>query len=82
MKKTLIVGVALALAPVFALAADDTKKSAATPSTSSSMSKNDQFQTLDKNKDGYLSRDEFAEALRQFWLELDAGVPGHRLLGP
>jgi hypothetical protein len=58
MKKTLIVGVALALAPIFALAADDTKKGAAHPSTSSSMSQNDQFQALDKNKDGYLSQDE------------------------
>jgi EF hand domain-containing protein len=58
MKRTLIVGVALALAPVFALAADDTKKGAATPSTSSSLSQNDQFQALDKNHDGYLSQDE------------------------
>src|SRR5262245_26695632 len=56
MKRTLIVGVALALAPVFSLAADDTKKSAATPGTS--MAQNDQFQALDKNKDGYLSQDE------------------------
>jgi hypothetical protein len=58
MKRTLIVGAALALAPIFALAADDTRKGAAHPSTSSSMSQNDQFQALDKNKDGYLSQDE------------------------
>jgi hypothetical protein len=58
MKKTLIVGAALALAPIFALAADDTKKGAAHPSTSSSMSQDSQFQALDKNKDGYLSQDE------------------------
>ena len=57
MKRTLIVGVALAFAPLFALAADDTKKGAA-PSTSSSMSQDSQFQALDKNKDGYLSQDE------------------------
>ena len=57
MKKTLIVGVALALAPIFALAADDTKKSGASTSPSAS-SQNDQFHALDKNKDGYLSQDE------------------------
>ena len=55
MKKTLIVGVALALAPAFALAADDTKKSAGTSTT---MGDSTSFQALDKNKDGHLSQDE------------------------
>ena len=54
-KKMLLTGVAVALLPVFALAADDSKK-AAKPTTI--MSQSDSFQALDKNKDGYLSQDE------------------------
>jgi hypothetical protein len=56
MNKTLIVGVALALAPAFALAAGDKKadKSAGSSMTTAQAD----FSTLDKNKDGNLSQDE------------------------
>ena len=54
-KRMLLAGVAFALVPAFALAADDAKK-AAKPTTI--MSQSDSFQALDKNKDGYLSQDE------------------------
>lgn len=40
------------------------------------------FAGLDKNHDGTLSRDEFAECSRQFWTVFDTTVPGHRWIGP
>jgi hypothetical protein len=55
MKRTLIAGVALVVAPAFAFAADDTKKTADKPGMTSQI---DQFRALDKNHDGYLSQDE------------------------
>jgi hypothetical protein len=58
MKKTLIVGVAIALAPAFALAADKTKKMGDKPASSLSGS-SDQFRALDRNRDGFLSQDEW-----------------------
>ena len=57
MKRTLIVGVALVLAPAFALAGGDKKADKATSSGSIMTSQAD-FATLDKNKDGNLSQDE------------------------
>ena len=58
MNRTLIVGVALVLAPAFALAAGDKKtdKSAATGSSTTTAQAD--FATLDKNEDGFLSQDE------------------------
>ena len=56
MKRTLIVGVAFALAPAFALAADNTKKMGDRPA--SSLSSPSDFRALDKNGDGFLSQDE------------------------
>jgi Ca2+-binding EF-hand superfamily protein len=40
------------------------------------------FNGFDKSEDGYLSRDEFAEVSRQFWLDANPDTPGHRLVGP
>jgi Ca2+-binding EF-hand superfamily protein len=40
------------------------------------------FLGFDKNLDGYLSREEFANVSRQFWLSSNPNVPGHRWLGP
>jgi hypothetical protein len=57
MKRTLIVGVALALAPAFALAAGDKKDKSAASGASMTTAQAD-FSTLDKNKDGNLSQDE------------------------
>jgi hypothetical protein len=59
MRKTLMVAVALALAPAFALAGDD-KKKADTKATASPImtAQSDQFRALDKNNDGSLSQDE------------------------
>ena len=56
MKRTLIIGVAFALAPAFALAADNTKKMGDRPA--SSLSSPNDFRALDKNRDGFLSQDE------------------------
>ena len=39
------------------------------------------FKGFDKSQDGYLSRDEFAQVSRQFWLNADPNTPGHHLLG-
>lgn len=49
MKKTLIVGVALALAPAFALAADDAKKTGDKPSSGMSI-QSDPLPALDKEE--------------------------------
>ena len=57
MKRTLIVGVALVLAPAFALAGGD-KKTDKSTSSGSIMTSQADFATLDKNKDGSLSQDE------------------------
>lgn len=40
------------------------------------------FRSFDTNQDGHLSRDEFAKLSRQFWIEFDPAVPGHRWIGP
>lgn len=40
------------------------------------------FAGFDKNHDGSLSREEFAECSRQFWTIFDVSVPGNRWLGP
>lgn len=40
------------------------------------------FAGFDKDDDGSLSWEEFAECSRQFWMTFDPTVPGHRWLGP
>jgi len=40
------------------------------------------FAGFDKNDDGHLSLEEFTATYHQFWTEFDAGVPGHRWIGP
>jgi Ca2+-binding EF-hand superfamily protein len=40
------------------------------------------FAGFDKNQDGSLSWEEFAECSRQFWMTFDPSVPGHRWIGP
>jgi hypothetical protein len=40
------------------------------------------FERLDLNSDGYLSREEFALAWRQFWISDDPADPGNWLCGP
>lgn len=40
------------------------------------------FAGFDKNQDGTLSREEFAECGHQFWTIFDANVPGARWIGP
>ena len=40
------------------------------------------FKGFDKNQDGYLSREEFSNVNRQWWLEFDENLPGAKLLRP